>query len=284
MSHQRFQDTRRSTPAEPDSPQNNMPPDNDPIIRQRVVLVLSALIGAVLLVAFAVLLVRTLRVPNPAKPHARPPVSGAPATSDTSGALRTDGWAPPADPDAWSLLVISHKKPMADGFEPDMVPVTSAGHLFDERAADALRDMVTACNDNDGHNLLIYSCYRGPTAQNQLYDDWVHYYEDQGLSGEETEIAARQEEPPFGQSDHQTGLAVDFTVDRNAGATDEFAATAEYMWLLGHAQEYGFILRFPDDKTELTGTSFQPYHFRYVGVEHATTIMNSGLALEEYVG
>ena len=86
-----------------------------------------------------------------------------------------------------------------------------------------------------------------------------------------------------GASEHQTGLAVDI-VDINYQLLDEGQEdTAVQIWLMAHCAEYGFILRYPTDKSELTGVSYEPWHYRYVGTEAARAIMGGGLCLEEYL-
>lgn len=83
-----------------------------------------------------------------------------------------------------------------------------------------------------------------------------------------------------GASEHQTGLAFDVTVETSEG----FESTPQYSWLMQHAHEYGFIQRYPANKSDITGISYEPWHYRYVGVEAATRMYKTGQTLEEYMG
>ena len=94
--------------------------------------------------------------------------------------------------------------------------------------------------------------------------------------------AARWEAPP-GTSEHQTGLALDIVSARYQVLDSAQANTAEQQWLMAHCWEYGFILRYPADKTEITGIGYEPWHYRYVGRETAAAVHESGLCLEEYL-
>ena len=86
-----------------------------------------------------------------------------------------------------------------------------------------------------------------------------------------------------GTSEHQLGLAVDLVSSEYTGLDERQEETGSYQWLVKHCAEYGFILRYPNDKTEITGIIYEPWHFRYVGVEAAREIMDQGICLEEYL-
>ena len=85
--------------------------------------------------------------------------------------------------------------------------------------------------------------------------------------------------PPAGYNENGAGLAIDF-----APASADFASTQEFQWLIMNAHKYGFVLRYPEGKTEITGMIYQPWHWRYVGVEAATEMKEKNLCLEEYLG
>ena len=122
----------------------------------------------------------------------------------------------------------------------------------------------------EGLNIYMSSAYRSYSYQNTLYNNYVSQY---GREQADT-FSARA-----GHSEHQTGLAIDVnTID------DSFAYTPEAVWLAQHAHEYGFIIRYPKDKENITGYKYEPWHIRYLGVETATAVYNSGLTLEEYLG
>ncbi|MDE6539468.1 MAG: D-alanyl-D-alanine carboxypeptidase family protein [Ruminococcus sp.] len=122
----------------------------------------------------------------------------------------------------------------------------------------------------DGINIYLSSGYRSYSYQNTIYNNYVSWY---GKASADT-FSARA-----GHSEHQTGLAIDVnTID------DSFADTPEAEWLEKHAHEYGFIIRYPKGKESITGYKYEPWHIRYLGVEKATDVYNSGLTLEEYLG
>ena len=104
-----------------------------------------------------------------------------------------------------------------------------------------------------------------------------------GYSNAEAYAATKRLRNVPGTSEHQTGLTVDIISQSYWQLDEGYAETYEAKWLKEHAAEYGFILRYPKDKTAITGTSFEPWHYRYVGVEDAQKIMAQGLCLEEYL-
>lgn len=256
--------------------------------KQQLILVGAFVVFIAILIAVIVLVVQAIKGGG-----AKPARQSSSISADSSAAAPGITWPVAPDPSVWNLLLINNQVPMAAGFEPELAPVTPAGHMFDARAADALKQMVADCNAVEGanHSLAIVSAYRGETTQNNKYNDLVDKFKAQakaeGKSDEEAiawaDQQARQIEPPFGYSDHQTGLAVDFAVGGNAAADDSFASTDEYIWLLANAPNYGFVLRFPESKVLITGILPQPYHFRYVGVDDAKIISAAGICLEEYL-
>lgn len=252
--------------------------------RTQRILVLGAFAAAAILLVVCIVMIFTSifgggdkKDPSSA-PQSQLPASGS-APASVAPAAPTA-----ADPTAWNLLLINKSKPMADGFRPETAAVTALGHEFDTRAAESLKAMVDACNAVAGNSLEITSAYRGPGTQNSKYDNLVEVFKAQGKSAAEAEVMAREIEPPYGQSDHQTGLGVDFITATVQEPAQAFAETEEFKWLMEHAAEHGFVLRFPDGKAEWTGITYQPYHFRYVGVEDAAAMKAAGYCLEEYLG
>lgn len=132
---------------------------------------------------------------------------------------------------------------------------------FDKLAADAAKE---------GLNIYLSSGYRSYSYQKQIYSNYSGIY---GAAKADT-FSARP-----GHSEHQTGLAIDVN-----SIDDSFTGTPEAIWLADHAHEYGFIIRYPKDKVEITGYKYEPWHLRYLGVSTATDVFNSGLCLEEYLG
>lgn len=184
--------------------------------------------------------------------------------------------------DPYSLLVVANKKYALDyWFEPsDLRVVNTAGnrtHYLRDCAASALETMYAAAA-NEGVTLITCSSYRSASYQDTLYNNYVAMY---GTAVADT-ISARP-----GYSDHQTGLAVDIgDHDQATVFTQAMENTVEGQWLYAHVHEYGFILRYPKGKEWITGYSFEPWHYRYVGVDYATAIysVSPDCTMEEYFG
>ena len=126
------------------------------------------------------------------------------------------------------------------------------------------------------------SGFRSYSAQTYLYQRKINYYKAQGYGQNAASIYAAQVVAPPGSSEHQTGLALDVLAG-NGDLTEAFAATAEGKWIAEHCWEYGFILRYPKERTTDTGYIYEPWHFRYVGQPHAEYIHKNKLILEDYI-
>lgn len=184
--------------------------------------------------------------------------------------------------DTSSLLIVANKKHrLPVGYVPDNlvipdVPMNYTMYLKQE-AASAMERMFAAAA-RAGITLRLGSAYRSEALQNQLYYGYVAQY---GQAEADT-ISSRP-----GYSDHQTGLAADISDHDGATyLTQAMENTPEGRWLRDHAHEYGFIMRYPKGKAAITGYSYEPWHFRYVGVDYATAIYNTDVwySFEEYFG
>lgn len=145
----------------------------------------------------------------------------------------------------------------------------------DIEAVEQLNKMIKGAKEDIGKKIMSVSGFRSYDYQKGLYERYVN------RDGEEK--ASMYSAKP-GHSEHQTGLAFDIGgVDQKHWVSDSFADTEEAKWLKDNAHIYGFILRYPKDKTDITGYKYEPWHFRYVGVEHATNIYENNLTLEEYL-
>lgn len=154
-------------------------------------------------------------------------------------------------------------------YRPDLVELE--GFWVSKDCAGALLAMMEACRAA-GHQCVINTAYRDRDYQQMLWDNRYNNYIAQGYTpSAATELTALFVLPP-GHSEHHTGLAVDIT------GTEQM-----YTWLEQHAPEYGFILRYPENKTQWTGVSYEPWHFRYVGQELALELKNLDFTLEEYL-
>ena len=189
---------------------------------------------------------------------------------------------PVSEEENWALMLVNWEHPLPDGFSVPELTQLRNGHAVDSRAYPALQAMMDGARAA-GLQPLICSSYRTRDVQERLFEQEVQNWTDQGYIREEaTDRAAMWVARP-GTSEHQTGLAVDI-VDMSYQLLDERQEnTPVQKWLMDHCAEYGFILRYPADKSALTGINYEPWHYRYVGTEAAREIMENGWCLEEYL-
>ena len=196
-------------------------------------------------------------------PAAVPP----PATVDTF-----DRAAHSIDDPTSIWVVVDKLRPLnPQDYEPDDLVDVPVEHTWDpqlrQEASDAVVAMFEAAADEAGLALASNSAYRSYSAQEEVYD------------GDDLTTAR----PGF--SEHQTGLAIDIgAASGECSLATCFADTPEGVWLRDNAWRFGFILRYPADQTPVTGYEFEPWHYRYVGVELATELHASGLTMEEHFG
>lgn len=188
------------------------------------------------------------------------------------------------DFDAWNMLMVNPTKAMPEDFSPQLANIPSeyagfAGAQFDKRALDELVAMCDAAAD-DGVKLTVISAYRTNDFQTYNFNRKVNNLmaQDPSLTLTQAQDKAATVVARPGTSEHQIGLAVDFN-----SVEDSFRNTRAYAWLIENCTDYGFILRYADDKQAQTGIIPEPWHYRYVGVENAKMIEKSGLCMEEFV-
>ena len=177
------------------------------------------------------------------------------------------------------LMMVNKFYTLDETYTPEnlvTIPLTYAyGNEGDNQILDyayeKFLDMWQAAND-EGYYLMVNSSYRNYEEQQQTYDNLKNTVGERKAD----EIAARP-----GHSEHQTGLVVDMT-SKNSPYSNEFADSEEYKWLKEHAHEFGFIERYPEGKTYLTGYNPESWHWRYVGVEAATTMYEENITYDEY--
>ena len=151
------------------------------------------------------------------------------------------------------------------------------GQEVDSRIYPALQEMLDAARAQGLHLFVADGC-RTQETQQRILDEKIEAYKKEGYSDSEAEKKAKEWVAVPGTSEHQLGLAVDINADTAYSTSD-----AVYQWLAQNAHLYGFINRYPADKTEITGTIYEPWHYRYVGKEAAQEIYSQGLCLEEYI-
>ena len=194
----------------------------------------------------------------------------------------------PRDPELWSLLLANTTHPLPEGYEPELASVgydfRGIEQFVDVRIQQPLLEMLDSAEE-DGVFLQVRSAYRSHESQTILFESMMQDYVAQGYTEEEAYAATKRWRNVPGTSEHETGLAADIVEVGYGGSLDaSLEQTPEAQWLYENAADYGFILRYPKDKTDITGTSFEPWHYRYVGVEDAQKIMDAGMCLEEYLG
>lgn len=181
----------------------------------------------------------------------------------------------------WNLTLVNAAHPLPEDFAV-VTETLKNGKSFDARAIGALSDMINACWAA-GLQPLVCSAYRSVDDQTALFQEQLDRLLASGLSYDEARAAAAQEIAIPGTSEHSLGLAADICALSYQNLDSAQADTEEQKWLMAHCAEYGFILRYPKDKQEITGIIFEPWHYRYVGKEAAQVITEEGLCLEEYL-
>lgn len=181
----------------------------------------------------------------------------------------------------WNLTLVNRYNFLAIYFHPTLTPV-GHGHYFDYRAADSLLAMLTSARA-EGLSPIIASSFRSVYRQRYLFDRQVRRNIDAGMNADDAFEQARRVVAYPGSSEHNLGLAVDIVAYHYRNLTAFFGQTPEGLWLAQNAHRYGFILRYPYEKQHITNIIYEPWHFRYVGVEYATRMFERGLVLEEYV-
>lgn len=180
------------------------------------------------------------------------------------------------------LTLVNPWNPLPDSWTPDLVTL-SDGRKIDSRCYEAFQEMMDACKAA-GYSPFLCSAYRTQETQQQLYDNKVQRLINSGMSEEEAKVEATKAVAIPGTSEHQLGLAVDIVDANMQDLTDEQENTATQKWLMANSWRYGFIHRYPNDKTDITGIIYEPWHYRYVGKDAAQDIFNRDITLEEYLG
>lgn len=175
------------------------------------------------------------------------------------------------------LMLVNGDHSLPEGYEIELTELSNG-----QRVASVMYEQLQAMFDDmreQGVYPVVASGYRTPEKQQSLMDEKILQLQAEGLSMEEAVKEARKWVNPVGCSEHQSGLAVDINADGVHSTGKEV-----YNWLAAHAWDYGFILRYPKSKRHITNTSYEPWHYRYVGIEAAQKIRDWNVCLEEYLG
>ncbi len=204
-----------------------------------------------------------------------------PASEGISGNLLAAGEETSKE-EAWKLTLVNKWNPMEEGYKPAVAEIEN-NYYFDARAVGYLQEMLAA-GRREGLDFWVCSAYRTVEKQTDLFEDKVRRVTaETGLTGDAAREKAGTEVAVPGTSEHNLGLAVDIVARDYQILDEKQARTEEAQWLKENCWKYGFILRYPTDKTEETGIIFEPWHYRYVGEKAAKEIMERGICLEEYL-
>ena len=180
------------------------------------------------------------------------------------------------------ILLVNKNNPLPENYEPELIKMQDGYSYAAKEAYQPLCDMLKA-GTKEGLSFKICSSYRDVERQTELFEEDVNALLKQGYSYTEAYFEVSKETMPPGCSEHSTGLAFDIVAEDYQLLDAKQALTEESIWLREHCAEYGFILRYPDGKEDITGISYESWHFRYVGVEAAEYIMENDITLEEYL-
>ena len=176
----------------------------------------------------------------------------------------------------WKLILVNRTNPVPDNYQVQLTELSN-GKKVDSRIYPELQQMFDDARTT-GLALFVREGYRTNEEQQQILDERIQEYENQGDSRKDAQKAAEEYVALPGTSEHQLGLSVDINAD-----TQKCSSDAVYQWLDENAYKYGFIKRYPAGKTDITGISNEPWHYRYVGKEAAKTMKEQNLCLEEYL-
>ena len=183
------------------------------------------------------------------------------------------------------MVLVNHTNKMPDDYTFDTKEcgsATAVNKTLQTVACDAFLSMQKAAAA-DGVTVWMQSGYRSVKYQTSLYERKTKYYLDKGYDNATAKEKAAAVVNPPGYSEHNCGLAADLNSPEHTGLDEGFEKTAAFRWLCEHAGDYGFILRYPKDAEDKTEIIYEPWHWRYVGVENAAKINASGLCFEDYI-
>lgn len=216
----------------------------------------------------------------------QPAQTTVPSTTAFTGTIENGAVKIQVDEEKWMLTLVNKYYTLGKDYTPENLVklpgsdgASSGNGKLDARAAVYFEQMFAQCEKDTGVILNTVSAYRTYEYQEGLYEKQVQREVDRGLDEEAAELKAATIVARPGTSDHNLGLAIDI-----GRITEDFETSKGYKWLSEHAHEYGFVLRYPKDKQEITHVIYEPWHWRFVGVEAAKEMKEKGLVLEEYLG
>lgn len=205
------------------------------------------------------------------------------AAEEAEAAAAAEAAKPPdVDPDAWYLQLVNIDNVLESWFSPPELTEMADDQTFDSRAAAHLEALMQAAKDA-GFTVYFCSGYRDYYTQSGIYWTHVDDFVAAGMSEEEAHATTRLSVNYPGASEHQLGLAADILEYKEQPMEAYIGGSGLMLWLEENCADYGFVIRYPDGKTDITGISYEPWHLRYVGGEVAQYMMENDLCLEEFL-
>lgn len=180
------------------------------------------------------------------------------------------------------LVLVNKDNPLKDDYDADLIYICNGRLQASSRLYDSLTKMLADAAE-EGFQCWVASAYRSRQKQQDLIDEDVSKLMHSGMSYENALTEVYKETMPAGCSEHETGLALDILCSGNTRMDQSQENEPGNKWLKENCYKYGFILRYPSDKSGITGVNYEPWHFRYVGKKAATFIMKNNLTLEEFL-
>lgn len=180
------------------------------------------------------------------------------------------------------LVLVNKDHPLSKDYNIKMKTLDNSDKVVAEIISEDLQNMLED-GTSEGLRFCIASAYRSSQRQQEILDQDIKKLTNNGMTEEEAYEQATRTVMPAGYSEHETGLAVDIVALSNQLLDDSQESTPETQWLQENCHKYGFILRYPKDKTDITGIDYESWHYRYVGKEAATYIKKLNLTFEEYL-
>lgn len=202
---------------------------------------------------------------------------------------KADKGLPDVSSKDWSLILVGPDQPLEKDISSDQLSyIPNTNMQLDKRVIKSYEQFSKAASQA-GYPLVIISAYRSISDQEQIFNERVAQYKNQGMDDKKAKNKTKETSTEPGHSEHHTGLALDI-VDENWQQSypqtvleEGFGKEDSAKWLAEHASDYGFILRYPKGKEDITKINYEPWHFRYVGKENAKYIEENELTLEEYL-
>ena len=206
--------------------------------------------------------------------------------TESSAASSSEAEEPKTENEYSVLILVNPWNYIPDDYTAELVTVQGK-YKLDEKAAESAKELLAAAKEA-GFDMVLCSAYRTVEKSRELYNNKVSQFINAGYDEATAKTEAAKWVAPPGTSEHHTGLAMDLVSSDYWGYYSDLEHAYEnfdsFKWMYEHCAEFGFILRYPKDKQDITGITYEPWHYRYVGKEAAEYIMENGLCLEEYLG